>query len=141
MNSTLLYLDASGLVKLVRAEAETTRLFGFLQDWPVRVSSVIARVEVLRAVRRVASDTTTYRRAEEVLLRVGLIALDETILEGAGRSEPPELRSLDAIHLATAVTVRNDLGGIVTYDIRLAEAARRAGFPVFAPGAASLQRP
>lgn len=141
MNSTLLYLDSSGLVKLVHAEAETTPLIGFLHDWPVRVSSVIARVEVLRAVRRVASDESTFRRAEAVLLRVGLIALDEAVLEGAGRSEPAELRSLDAIHLATAVTVRNELGGIVTYDIRLAAAARRAGFLVFAPGAPSPRRP
>ena len=100
--SSLLYIDSSALVKLVVAEPETPALLEFLAGWPHRVSSTLARVEVLRAVRRAAAGPAVRQRATRVLARVGLIRIDEPVLAGAARVAPPELRTLDAIHLATA---------------------------------------
>jgi predicted nucleic acid-binding protein len=62
-----------------------------------------------------------------------MIQLDEPLLDRAGSLAPPELRWLDALHLAAALTLASDLGVVVTYDIRMAEAARQQGLPVSAP--------
>jgi predicted nucleic acid-binding protein len=128
----LLYLDSSALVKLVVAETETPALLAFLKGWPHRVSSALARVEVLRAVKRLGAPAAVRRRAARVLARVALVRIDEPVLAAAVRLRPPELRTLDAIHIATAQSL-DDLGGIVTYDARLARAASRARFAVWAP--------
>ena len=110
---SLLYLDSSALVKLVVAEPETPALLQFLAEWPHRVSSALARVEVLRAVKRTRAGPAVRRRASRVLARVALIRIDDSVLAGAARVAPPELRTLDAIHLATAQSL-DDLAGIVT---------------------------
>ncbi len=134
MSGTLLYLDSSALVKLVLPEPETEALREILSLWPERFSSALTRVEVLRAVRRVGVGRSTYERAENVVARVGLVDVDEGVLNVAARLDPPELRSLDAIHLATALSIP-DLGGLVSYDARLVRAATRSGVTAMAPGA------
>jgi predicted nucleic acid-binding protein len=105
----------------------------FLARWPERVSSALARAEVLRAVRRIRASAATRRRAHRVLRHLALIRIDERVLAMAGRVGPPDLRTLDALHLATARTLDHDLGGIVTYDGRLGGAARRSRLRVWAP--------
>ena len=131
--SDLLYLDSSALVKLVVAEPETPDLLQFLAGWPHRVSSALARVEVLRAVKRTGAGPAVRRRAARVVARVALIRIDDPVLAAAARVAPPELRTLDAIHLATARSL-DGLAGIVTYDARLGRAASRARFKVWSPG-------
>ena len=135
MSEGLLYLDSSALVKLVLPEPETEALFELTRLWPERVSSSLARVEVLRAVRRAGEEDVVLRRAEEVLARIGLIQIDTEILSAAARLEPRELRTLDAIHLATALSVGEQLGAMVAYDSRLAQAAERQEVPVLTPTA------
>jgi predicted nucleic acid-binding protein len=130
--SSLLYLDSSALVKLVVAEPETPALLEFLAGWPHRVSSALARVEVLRAVKRTGAGPAVRRRATRVLARVALIRIDDAVLAAAARVPPPELRTLDAIHVATARSL-DGLAGIVTYDARLGRAASRARFKVWSP--------
>ena len=128
-----LYLDSSAIVKLVSAELESFALFEFLQSYDERLSSVLARVEVHRAVRRARGTAAERRRAEQVLARISLLRMDDPILALASRVSPPNLRSLDAIHLATALSVGDAIAGLVTYDDRLAQAADTARLPVFAP--------
>ena len=131
-SSGLLYLDSSALVKLVVAESETPALLEFLKGWPHRVSSALARVEVLRAVKRTGGDPVVRRRATRVLARIALIGIDEAVLVAAARILPPQLRTLDAIHVATARSL-DALAGIVTYDRRLGRAASRARLKVWSP--------
>lgn len=134
MSRALLYLDSSALVKLVLPEPETGALLRALSEWPERISSVLARVEVPRAIHRAGTESTARSRAESLLARVGLIRIDEEVLGTAARLEPPELRTLDAVHLATALSLGTDLGGMVSYDNRLSEAAASSGISVLAPG-------
>ena len=131
-SASLLYLDSSALVKLVVAEPETPALLEFLAGWPHRVSSALARVEVLRAVKRTGAGPAVRRRATRVLARVALIRIDDVVLAAAARVLSPELRTLDAIHVATARSL-DGLAGIVTYDARLGRAASRARFKVWSP--------
>lgn len=133
MSATLLYLDSSAIVKLVSREPETGALFRFLQNWPDRISSVLARVEVLRALRRARVTAAEFGRGQRVLERVGLVRIDAEILTLAASVEPLDLRTLDAIHLATALSLRDELAAIVTYDRRLAEAAASVRISVWAP--------
>jgi predicted nucleic acid-binding protein len=135
LSEGLLYLDSSALVKLVLPEAETGALLGALSDWPERISSTIAGVEVLRAVRRAGAGERVRERAERVISGIGLVRVDEAVLSGAARLEPAELRTLDAIHLATALSAGEDLGAMICYDDRLAQAAARLGVTMMAPGA------
>ncbi len=133
----LLYLDSSALIKLVNPEPESRALTELLADWPERISSALARVEVLRAARRAGGGEDRLGRAEKVTGRIGLIRPDHTVLDEASSLGPPELRSLAAIHLATALSVGEDLGGMVCYDPRLAEAATGSGITVLTPGVES----
>ena len=129
----MLYLDSSAIVKLVTPEPETPALVEMLRSDPETVSSALARVEVLRAVRRASAGGERVRRAEAVLDRIALVSIDEGILHRAANLGPPTLRTLDSIHLATALLLESDVAGVITYDDRLAEAASRAGLGVFAP--------
>lgn len=127
------YLDTSALVKLVVAETETAAL----RDWLVRrdrvlVASDLERTELQRAVRRAAPDRALQARA--VLDSLTLTSLTAPVFESAARIDPTGLRSLDAIHLAAALDLGDDLEGLVTYDDRLADAARTNGVVVIAPG-------
>jgi predicted nucleic acid-binding protein len=124
---TALYLDSSAFVKVLVEEPESGALRAFLADHPARrVSSALLRAEALRAVRHLGSGTLAAIR--EGLRRVDLIGIDDRILE------PRILRTLDAIHLATALTLGDDLDAIVTYDDRMTEAARLLGLSTVRPG-------
>jgi len=125
------YVDTSALVKLVVREAETIAFRRWLRSRADVVSSDLARTELVRAVRRVAPDRMTQARI--VLDSITLITVDTETFEQAGRLEPALLRTLDSVHLAAALQLGDDLEGFVTYDDRLAEAARWHGVPVFAP--------
>jgi hypothetical protein len=127
------YLDASALAKLVLNEPETLALARFLEGWPSRIASVIARVELIRAVRREVQPADVFDRAMAVLERMTLVDLEPAMITDACGVEPAGLRTLDAIHLATALSIREGLAGMVTYDRRLADAARRAGLTVWFP--------
>ncbi len=127
----MLYLDSSAIVKLVTREPGTTELVQAVRADPEVVSSALARTEVVRAVRRSGGRTA---RAEAVLDRIALVHIDDGILRSAARLVPPELRTLDAIHLATALSLAVDVAAVVTYDGRLARAAVEAGLDVRSPG-------
>jgi predicted nucleic acid-binding protein len=126
-------LDASALVKLVTQEPEAGALRRMLRDWPRRVTSAIATVEVTRVARRYSTEAIALRRAEQALAQVTLVAVTDEILLQATEVGPITLRSLDAIHLASALSLERDLGGFVTYDADLADAARSLGIDVLAP--------
>jgi predicted nucleic acid-binding protein len=130
----LVYLDASALVKLVAEERESGALAAFLSGHCSRVSSVLARVEVIRAVGRSPLGRAGRRRAEEVLARVALVHLSDEIMAAAGNLRPPDLRSLDALHLATALSLETELEGFVAYDTRLLAAATARGLTCWSPG-------
>ena len=125
------YVDASALVKLVVPEAETAALHDELRRWPRLKSSALVRTEVVRAAAVVSPKAREV--ALELVESVDLIAVDQEILDEAARLEPPSLRSLDAVHLASALSLGAGLGAVVTYDRRLQEGARRAGLRVLAP--------
>ena len=125
------YLDSSALVKLVVLERETDALRRYLRRVPERVSCALARVEVVRAVRPQGRSAVT--RARLLLERVSLLALDDSLLDSAARLDGEALRSLDAIHLAAAQSLGSELAAVVTYDVRMAGAARRLGLLVAGP--------
>jgi predicted nucleic acid-binding protein len=126
------YFDTSALAKLVVREPESAAVHAWLQAQARHpVAADLVRTELSRAVVRVAPDRLDRVRA--VLLCVDLVAITPAILQEAGRLQPSWLRTLDAIHLATALALDDDLESIVTYDDRLAAAARFHGLPVTAP--------
>jgi predicted nucleic acid-binding protein len=128
----VVYLDSSAIVKLVVAEPESGALRRYLAGHGERVASGLARVEVVRALRRVHGNARApLRRAEEVLGGIALVAVDDPVLRDAAALGPRGLRSLDAIHLATALSMHG-IEAVVTYDRRLSTAAAEAGFEVAA---------
>ncbi len=133
MAEGFLYLDSSALVKLVLPEPESAALSKSLSDWEAHVSSSLAAVEVMRAARRATTSEAVHQRAREVLDRLHLVTIDDEVLATATELRPPTLRSLDAIHLASALVLQPDLGALVAYDSRLAEAARQSGIAVLMP--------
>lgn len=132
MTGELLYLDSSAIVKLISPEPETKGLTDRLASRQPVTSSVISRVEVRRAVRRLG-DNRLSRQAEAVLSRIALIHLLEATIDEASSLDPPELRSLDAIHLATAISLRESLDAFITYDRGLTSAAKRHGVQAESP--------
>jgi predicted nucleic acid-binding protein len=131
MNGEVWYLDSSALVKTVLVEPESEALASWLEGKDRRASCVLARIEVARAVR--ISDPGAVARARSVIRGLTLIHLDDELLEQAALADPPSLRSLDAIHLAAALSVGDELAAMVTYDERLAGAAQEAGLTVVSP--------
>ena len=132
MNDALLYLDSSAVIKLIFDEPESLALEQFLASWRNRVSSVLTEVEVMRVARSVADPVVT-RHARDVLACVHMIRFDDATRAAATQIQPPALRTLDAIHLATALSLGSDLAGIVVYDRRLGAAARHAALTVWKP--------
>ena len=128
----MIYLDTSAVLKLVLPEAETPALELWLTEriGLPRVSSRLLRIELLRTVRRYAP--TRAERAHVVLSGVALASIDDAA-SAAETLGDPLLRSLDAIHLATALAMQSRLTALVTYDKRLASTASAAGLPVAAP--------
>jgi predicted nucleic acid-binding protein len=133
MNASSAYLDTSAIVKLIAEEPGSAALERFLAAWPERTSSALTRTEAVRALRR-AGLTDRLAAVQALLRRVRLVAADVPILDRAAGLGPPELRSLDAIHLATALELTTDLGVFVTYDDRQAAAASTLGLNVASPG-------
>ncbi len=127
----LVYLDSSALVKLVVREAESPALTSHLRRRPQRVSCALARVEVVRAVG--AHGQASVTRARRLLDRIGLLRLDDALLDAAASLGGENLRSLDAIHLAAARALGDELSEIITYDVRMARAAAQMGLEVGAP--------
>ncbi|MGI9032874.1 MAG: type II toxin-antitoxin system VapC family toxin [Acidimicrobiales bacterium] len=125
------YLDSSALVKLAIVEAESRALKDFLSSGRLAFSSIIARVEVRRAVGRHGQRALV--NAGIVLARTNLVRLEDQMVDTAGTLPPATLRSLDAIHLASALTLGPALIALVTYDDRLARAATALGLEVVAP--------
>jgi predicted nucleic acid-binding protein len=133
----VIYLDASALMKLVRREAETDALCEWLDlhgAQPV-VSSELGRVEVLRAARRAGDPVMAEARA--VVGDLDLIPLDRAVQDVACDIGDRSLRTLDALHLASALLLGDVLTAFVAYDHRLADGARAAGLVVAAPGGPS----
>lgn len=126
------YLDSSAIVKLVVREPESAALRRALRATSVHASCALATAEVLRAVRR--ADPAAMPRARATLRRVVLLELTNTLLTDAGLLDPPTPRTLDAIHLASARSLGEDLAAVITYDDRMATAAVSLGLPVQAPG-------
>ncbi len=131
---TACYLDASALVKLATVEAESVRLRSHLDRYAARVTSRLSRVEVLRALlRRVPASDAATDAVNTMFDGLLIVELDESVVAVAAGLEPPALRSLDAIHLASALAMGDDLDALVTYDRRLADAARGVGLTVVSP--------
>lgn len=129
----MIYLDTSAALKLVVPEAETEALELWIAERAglPRVSSRLLRIEMLRAVARNAPHRA--RRANDILSAITLLSIDDVAptAEVIGDSA---LRSLDAIHLATAHEIRSELTAFLCYDNRLRDGAHALGFPVEAPG-------
>lgn len=125
------YFDASAIAKLIREEQESLALVDFLDEPMEAVTSALSAVEVPRALSRYG---VAVEEVSEALKGLIVVSIDADILGRAGALEPPALRSLDALHLATAMAVGTDGLQVVTYDDRLAAAARAHGLTVVQPG-------
>jgi predicted nucleic acid-binding protein len=129
----VIYFDTSALVKLVFDETESAALAEWLTvraDVP-KVSSDLSTIELLRTCRRVDEDAV--EGANLLLGGIDLLPMDRAIVEKAATLVPTELRSLDAIHLASALSVKANLTALVAYDVRLCTAAAQAGIEVVSP--------
>jgi len=129
---TAAYLDASAIVKLAVDEEGAQAMRAAIAGWSRLLTSRVGVIEARRAIARRARVTPAI---EAVLDRVELLELDVVVARHAAAVEPATIRTLDAIHLASAELIRPELDAFVTYDDRLAEAARARGFRVIAPGA------
>jgi len=125
------YLDSSAIVKLVVEEPESRALRRHLRRRRPLVSSALARTEVLRALLQ--EGDAAIARGRAALARIDMIRVNDRVLDAAGVLLPPDLRSLDAIHLTSATLLGSDLGQLVTYDQRMSAAARQLGLHVASP--------
>ena len=125
------YLDSSAIVKLVVAEPESGALRRYLRRRKPYISSALARAEVARSL--LPFGPAALQRGDTVLARIDLIRVNETVLRAAGSLLPEDIRTLDAIHLATAQQLGTDLARIVTYDTRMQAAAEALGLDINAP--------
>lgn len=132
MTADVAYLDTSALVKLLVREVETSSLRRHLRRWPRRSSAALTRVELIRTINR-AGLSQLLPQARRQLLAIHLIRLDDQLLDRAAELDPPGLRSLDAIHLAAALSLGSDLAALITYDQRMAVAAEALSLPVMSP--------
>jgi uncharacterized protein len=133
MSGSLLYLDTSALVKLVRSgEIWGSDLLHYIGETrgPI-ISSALARTELLRATFGDPAETAV---AEKVIEDMELVAITTSILDRAGRLAPADLRSLDAIHTATVLSLSTDVRALITYDDRMIGAAQALGLAVCTPG-------
>lgn len=125
------YVDSSAIVKLAVTEPESRALRHHLRRRQPLVTSSLARTEVARALLPLGPQAVA--RGEEVLARLELLRVNDRVLTTAGGLPPAELRSLDAIHLASAMQLGASLRAVVTYDSRMADAARAIGWSVTSP--------
>jgi predicted nucleic acid-binding protein len=129
----VIYLDTSALLKTVFAEEHSPALKAYIQDNDAAgfISSVLLTVEMRRAVQRI--NPRYLPKADVELHRVSLVGLSDAVVENASRFPDPGLRSLDAIHVATALLIRKELTAVVSYDKRMVAAAQSEGLPVVSP--------
>jgi len=127
----LAYVDTSALVKLVVDEPGSTELTVAVRDAEL-VASALVRTELRRAAAR-HPDPRVLQRVEELLRTVALVAVDNNVLDRAGRLPPVSLRSLDALHVATALSLGSALDRVFTYDARMAAAVQLQGIEVHSP--------
>jgi uncharacterized protein len=130
----LIYFDSSALLKLLLDEPQSAAL----EEWVVaragspKLSSELAKIEVIRACRRLNPDALPEARA--LLAALDLVPLTRELVDDAAEVGASTLRALDAIHLASAISIGADLSAFVVYDRRLAEAASTVGLETFHPG-------
>jgi predicted nucleic acid-binding protein len=142
----VIYFDTCALLKLIRADAQSPALGAFIDTRPSTrwFSSELARTELARTVRRINHDDqgrlideprlrAELSYAERLWESLDLIAVSTRILNEAAELEQPFLRTLDAIHLAAALSLRTSLSAFVTYDKRLVTSAQEIGLPVLSP--------
>jgi len=131
----VIYLDSCALVKLVSPAVQTAALERYLHEHADKhhVASALVRTEVRRALARIGATPRQRATADKLLGAVITISVTDAVLDAAGQLDDPGLRSLDAIHLATALHLGTGLTDFVTYDRRLRTAAEKAGLPTAAP--------
>ena len=130
MDASLAYVDASAFVKLIVPERESQALLAATEAWQL-ASSALLEVEAVRALRRRAPDLEAAVRKR--LRSVQIVDVGAAIREAAATLPDPHLRSLDAVHVATALSLEDHLGAFFVYDQRLITAARAHGLPVTVP--------
>lgn len=131
----MIYVDTSALLKLVKddeAEGPSLRAYLAAETEPQLVSSALLAVEARRGMLRARPDGVP--KVDLLLADVAQISISDAVIESASRLPEPLLRTLDAIHLATALMIRDDIDIVLTYDVRLREAAEAHGLPTAAPG-------
>ncbi len=127
---TIAYVDSSALTKLVLDEPESAAM----RRWYVEAEQVLcSRIGIIETRRAVARGRYEPGHLDVIMASLQIVELEPGIARQAASVGPATLRTLDAIHLATAVALRSEVGAFVTYDDRLAEAARAAGLPVVRP--------
>lgn len=141
MRPSLAYADASALGKLFLAEPESAELRRFLAGNFRVVAASIARVEVHRALRRAGAPQEVIEEAKRFFLAIDLHRSGDEVLERAERLAPSALRTLDALHLATALDFRPLPDCFICYDTRLGAAARLHGLTVVSPGVEAVHEP
>jgi predicted nucleic acid-binding protein len=131
----LIYLDSCALVKVVLPEAESPALEAFLDGHAEtrQVSSALVRTELRRTLVHNDAQQHRFELAEQALASLRMVDVTTSLLDSAGAIPGRSLRSLDAIHLATAELLRPNVEMFVTYDKRLAAVAKERGFTVVAP--------
>lgn len=131
MNDRYAYLDTSAFVKLCWPEPESEALHDYLEDWPRRVSSVLIWTEALRAAHR--RPVAKFEHIRRQLQLMPMLEVDRALFRQAGLLGPAHMRSLDAIHIAAAISLGSDLGTLIAYDERMIAAAKLFGIPVADP--------
>ena len=133
----MIYMDTSALVKLIVQEAESADLRQWLADAEDRdhLTSALGRVELMRTALR-SGDAEIVANAQRILSQhLDILAVTDEVIEMAETIGPDSLRSLDAIHLASAAQLGDALTAVVAYDNRLIEGCRNLDYPVQSPGA------
>ena len=133
----MIYLDSSALLKLLFEESESAALEQWISEraGTPMVSSELARLEVVRATRRLDADVVPAARA--LMSQLDLIPVNGALIDEAADVGEPQLRTLGAIHLASALSIRGDLTAFVAYDNRLVAAAEAAGIESTRPTSSS----
>jgi predicted nucleic acid-binding protein len=129
----LIYLDTSAFLKMVLSEPQSAAFTTYLAsiDAPEFISSALLAVEARRSVLR--HDSSLLPRTDLALLRVEQIEVSAAVLETASRLPDPLLRTLDAVHVATALLIRDDIDVVITYDPRMQAAADAHGLSTASP--------
>ncbi|MGL5866470.1 MAG: type II toxin-antitoxin system VapC family toxin [Dermatophilaceae bacterium] len=127
----MIYIDTSALLRVIFPDDTTPALERYFDRDPALVSSALLQVEARRGTLRRAP--LRLPQVDVVLSEVEVVEIGDAVIESAGRLSDPRLRSLDAIHLATALLVGEDVDALLTYDDRLADAAREHGLEVVSP--------